>query len=119
MMPSSGKVNVVKAASTKAGLAIHRISSASRGKSPPNIANKQPILITSCLVLHCQLHQGGGVQVAARAAPANGAVALRHFVPSIRFSFAPALHHASEHKLQHGGGSSPRDVYPLEDNPPR
>src|SRR5215213_221239 len=26
---------------------------------------------------------------------------------------ALALHHAPEHKLRHGGGSSPRDVYPL------
>src|SRR5215210_4284420 len=33
--------------------------------------------------------------------------------------FAPALHHAPEHKLRHGGGSSPRDVYPLgEIHPP-
>src|SRR3712207_5608982 len=27
--------------------------------------------------------------------------------------FAPALHYALEHKPQHGGGSSPRDAYPL------
>src|SRR5215217_5892088 len=30
------KMNVLKAASTRAGLAIQRINSASRGKSPPN-----------------------------------------------------------------------------------
>jgi hypothetical protein len=45
-------VRLLNAASTRAGLANQRISSASRGKSPPNIANKHPTLITSCLVLH-------------------------------------------------------------------
>src|SRR5215203_1212067 len=51
MMPSNGKRNVWKAASTRAGLAIQSIKSASRGKSPPNRANRHPIFDTSCLVL--------------------------------------------------------------------
>src|SRR6266511_6012580 len=43
MMPRSGHKKVLNAASTRSGLAIHRINTARRGKSPPNNANRQPI----------------------------------------------------------------------------
>jgi hypothetical protein len=46
-MPSSGQMNVSNAASTKAGRAIQMINSPSHGKSPANMANRQPILLTS------------------------------------------------------------------------
>src|SRR5215218_4927211 len=93
MMPSSGRMNVLNAASTRAGLASQRTSSPSRGKSPPNIANKQPILLTSCLVLHCPPRQGYRFQVA---------------------SFLLLCMTLLEHKPRHGGRSSPRDAYPLD-----
>jgi hypothetical protein len=41
MMPSRGKMNVLNAASTRTGLAIQSTNSASRGKRPPNNANKR------------------------------------------------------------------------------
>src|SRR3954470_22334464 len=43
MMPSRGTSQVLKAAETSAGLATQTMNSASRGKSPANIANRQPI----------------------------------------------------------------------------
>src|SRR5215217_2126012 len=43
MMPSSGHRKVLKAASTRSGRAIQRMSTARRGKIPAKIANKQPI----------------------------------------------------------------------------
>src|SRR5918992_2575041 len=95
MMPSSGKMNVLNAASTRTGLAIQRISSASRGKSPPNIANKQPILITSCLILHCRPRQDCRVQTADQDVLTDGGVAVHRNIPSTGFSFAPALHEVS------------------------
>jgi hypothetical protein len=59
-MPSNGQMNVPNAASTRAGLAIQTMSRPSRGKSPPNMANKQPILLlTSCLVSDCPPPRGG------------------------------------------------------------
>src|SRR5215212_11249176 len=52
MMPSRGTSQVLKAAETSAGLATQTMNSASRGKSPANIANRQPI--------ERSLHQDGG-----------------------------------------------------------
>src|SRR5215211_2543581 len=43
MMPSSGHRKVLKAASTRSGRAIHKMSTARRGKTPAKIANRQPI----------------------------------------------------------------------------
>src|SRR5215207_11255781 len=53
MIPSSGQINVLNAASTRAGLASQIMNSPSRGKSPPKMANRQPILLTPYLVLQC------------------------------------------------------------------
>jgi hypothetical protein len=50
-MPSSGQINVPNAASTKSGLASQIMSNLSRGKSPANMANRQPDSLTSCRVL--------------------------------------------------------------------
>jgi hypothetical protein len=88
-------MNVVNAASTRAGLANQSINSASRGKRPPNNANKQPILVSSCLALHYPPRLGCGAQVADQAALATFGwrSSQRPFDPV--FSFAPALHHAS------------------------
>ena len=47
-MPSRGSSQVSKAASTRAGLAIQRISSARRGKIPANSAKMQPISASKC-----------------------------------------------------------------------
>src|SRR5215213_9329071 len=118
MMPSSGQRNVLNAAPTRAGLAIQIMSSASRGKSPPNMANRQPILVTSYF-----LHRPPR-RAAMRKPP------IRPFPPMARWRsiaksfrsgslFAPALHHAPEHKLRHGGGSSPRNTNPLGEIHPR
>src|SRR5215216_4318779 len=51
-MPSNGKMNVSNAALTRAGLAIQTINRPRRGKSPANMANRQPILCTPCLLSH-------------------------------------------------------------------
>src|SRR5215212_1527222 len=115
MRPSSGKMNVLNAASTRTGLAIQRISSASRGKSPPNIANKQPILITSYPLLYCLQCQGCRVEIADQTILTNDEwrSSLRPFDP---FScLLPLCMTSLEHKPQHGSGSSPRDAYPLGD----
>src|SRR5215212_7531398 len=53
MMPSSGHMNVLNAESTRAGLASQIMNNPSRGKSPANMANRQPILLTSCLLSQC------------------------------------------------------------------
>src|SRR5215208_4659162 len=54
MMPSSGQINVSNAESTRTGLASQIINNPSRGKSPANMANRQPILLlTSCLLSQC------------------------------------------------------------------
>ena len=82
----SGRRKVLNAAPTRAGLAIHTMSSASRGKRPPNNANKQPILFASCLVLLRQLQRGCLVRVADQAALAAGGVAIHRSVLSVRFS---------------------------------
>jgi hypothetical protein len=85
MMPSNGRRKVLNAAPTRAGLAIQSTNSASLGKRPPNIANKQPILIASCLVLLRQLQRGCIVRVADQAALAAGGVAIHRSVLSVRF----------------------------------
>ena len=94
-MPSSGKMNVLNAASTRTGLAIQSINSASRGKRPPNNANKQPTRVTSCLALHYPPRLRCGAQVADKAAFTNGG--WRFIATSLRsgFSFTPALYDAS------------------------
>ncbi len=116
-MPSSGKMNVLNAASTRTGLAIQSINSASRGKRPPNNANKQPILVTSCLTLHYPPRLRCGAQVADQAALANGGwrFSQRPFDPVSRL--LPPYMTPPEHKPQHGNGSSPWDAYPLGDFP--
>ena len=43
MMPRSGQSQVLKAASTRAGRATQTMNRASRGKTPANNANKQPM----------------------------------------------------------------------------
>src|SRR5215208_5450190 len=53
MIPSSGQMNVSNAASTRAGLASQIMNNPSRGKSPANMANRQPILLTSHLLSQC------------------------------------------------------------------
>src|SRR5215218_3337028 len=53
MMPSSGHMNVLNAASTRAGLASQIMNNPSRGKSPANMANRQPIWLPSCHVPQC------------------------------------------------------------------
>src|SRR5829696_4026215 len=89
MMPKSGRRKVLNAAATRAGLAIHTMSSARRGNSPPNIANKQPILVASCLVLLRQLQRGllwaGRRPGHPQAALAAGGVAIHRSVLSVRF----------------------------------
>src|ERR671917_240322 len=85
MMPKSGRRKVLNAAPTRAGLAIHAMSSARRGNSPPNIANKQPILVASCLVLLRQPQRDRFVRVADEAVLAAGGVAIHRGVPSVRF----------------------------------
>src|SRR5215207_9274262 len=117
MMPSSGKMNVLNAASTRTGLAIQSTNSASRGKRPPNIANKQPILVTSCLALHYPPRLGCGAQVVDQAALANcaGRSSQRPFDPVSRL--LPPNMTLPEHKPQQGDGSSPTDTYPLGDFP--
>src|SRR5918994_5925735 len=52
MIPSNGRMNVLKAASTRAGLATQMMNSPSRGKSPANNASRQPILLTSSAALY-------------------------------------------------------------------
>src|SRR5215217_8963245 len=117
MMPSSGRRKVLNAAATRAGLAIQSMSSARRGKRPPNNANKQPILIASCLVLLRQLQRGCLVRVADQAALAASGVAIHRSVFSVRFfvCLLPPCMTPLEHKPRHGGASSPKDMYPLGD----
>jgi hypothetical protein len=54
MMPRKGQIKELKAAATRAGLAIQMMNSASRGKIPANNANRHPILslppVQSCEV---------------------------------------------------------------------
>lgn len=50
MIPSSGQMNVSNAAPTRSGLASQIMSNPSRGKSPANMANRQPNSLTSCRV---------------------------------------------------------------------
>src|SRR5918994_639865 len=52
MIPSNGQMKVWKAASTRAGLATQMMNTPSRGKSDPNKANRQPILLTSSLAFY-------------------------------------------------------------------
>jgi hypothetical protein len=47
MMPSSGHRKVLNAASTRSGLATYKMNTASRGKTPANNANRQPIASSS------------------------------------------------------------------------
>jgi hypothetical protein len=116
-MPNSGRRKVLNAAATRAGLAIQSMSSASRGKRPPNNANKQPTLVTSCLALLRQLQRGCFVRVADQAALAAGGwrSSQRPFDPVSRL--LPPYMTPPEHKPQHGNGSSPWDAYPLGDFP--
>ena len=116
-MPSSGKMNVLNAASTRTGLAIQSTNSASRGNRPPNNANKQPILVTSCLALHYPPRLRCGAQVADKAAFTNGAwrSSQRPFDPVSRL--LPPNMTLPEHKPQQGDGSSPTDTNPLGDFP--
>ena len=116
-MPSSGKMNVLNAASTRTGLAIQSINSASRGKRPPNNANKQPTLVTSCLALLRQLQRGCFVRVADQAAlAAGGWRSSQHPLDRVSRLLPPYMT-PPEHKPQHGNGSSPWDAYPLGDFP--
>src|SRR5215203_5513149 len=113
MMPNSGRRNVLKAAPTRAGLAIQTMSRARRGKAPPKSANRQPIFVTSCLVLYCPPSQGCRVQAADQAVLTDGGVAVHRDIPSIRLlalCMTPL-----EHEPKHDGGSSPRDAYPRGD----
>jgi hypothetical protein len=43
-MPSNGKMKVLNAASTRAGLATHMMNSPRRGNRPAKMANRQPML---------------------------------------------------------------------------
>src|SRR5829696_233673 len=52
MIPSNGRMNVLKAASTRAGLATQMMNSPSRGKRPANKASRQPIVLTSSLAFY-------------------------------------------------------------------
>src|SRR5215203_1693144 len=58
MMPSSGHRKLLNAASTRSGLAIHKMNTASRGKSPPKSAKRQPIASSS--LSRCLAASGGG-----------------------------------------------------------
>src|SRR5215204_855035 len=100
MKPSSGRRKVLNAAATRAGLAIQTMSRARRGKRPPSSANRQPILLTSCLVVHCP-RRGGSPG----ASPSGFAVRSSRLLP---LCITPL-----EHKPRRGGWSSPKDTYPL------
>src|SRR5215207_9382620 len=95
MMPSSGKMNVLNAASTRTGLAIQSTNSASLGNRPPNNANKQPTLVTSCLALLRQLQRGCFARVGDQAALAAGGWRFIAACLLSGFSSTPALHNAS------------------------
>src|SRR5829696_3506037 len=66
MMPSSGHRKLLNAASTRSGLAIHKMNTASRGKSPPKSAKRQPIASSS--LSRCLAASGGGGRHAATCA---------------------------------------------------
>src|SRR5215216_4968335 len=64
-MPSSGHRKLVNAASTRSGLAIHKMSTARRGKTPAKIANRQPTSSSSRLSVSLRVRMGefGAVQI--------------------------------------------------------
>jgi len=73
-MPSSGHRKVLNAASIRSGLAIHTMSTASRGKTPAKSANRQPIASSSL----------GGTDHAVARRVTDGATSDRHLLPRRR-----------------------------------